>query len=109
MDKDRGSHEPVISRREFAIVQRLLGMDTRTSPNEGEVYVLSGLAVCADCGAPMIKRNVPAGRKVYSYYICSKNAATKECGTHRIPKEKLENLVFEVLQTQVPGTAGHAV
>ena len=99
--KIEDSHEPVISRRELAIVQRLLGMDTRTSPNEGEVYVLSGLAVCADCGAPMIKRNVPAGRKVYSYYICSKNAATKECGTHRIPKEKLENLVFEVLQTHI--------
>jgi len=29
------------------------------------------------------------------------NAATKECGTHRIPKEKLENLVFEVLQTHI--------
>lgn len=99
--KIEDSHEPVISRREFAIVQRLLGMDTRTSPNEDEVYVLSGLAVCADCGAPMIKRNVPAGGKVYSYYICSKNAATKECGTHRIPKEKLENLVFEVLQTHI--------
>jgi len=95
------SHEPVISKREFSIVQRLLGMDTRTSPNEDEVYVLSGLAVCADCGAPMIKRNVPAGGKVYSYYICSKNAATKECGTHRIPKEKLESLVFEVLQTHI--------
>ena len=95
------SHEPVISRREFAIVQRLLGMDTRTSPNEDEVYVLSGLAVCADCGAPMIKRNVPAGGKVYSYYICSKNAATKECGTHRIPKDKLESLVFDVLQTHI--------
>lgn len=95
------SHEPVISKREFDIVQRLLGMDTRTSPNEDGVYVLSGLAVCADCGAPMIKRNVPAGGKVYSYYICSNNAATKECGTHRIPKEKLENLVFEVLQTHI--------
>lgn len=95
------SHEPVIGKREFSIVQRLLGMDTRTSPNEEEVYVLSGLAVCADCGAPMIKRNVPAGGKIYSYYICSKNAATKECGTHRIPKEKLENLVFEVLQTHI--------
>lgn len=95
------SHEPVISRREFAIVQRLLGMDTRTSPNEDEVYVLSGLAVCADCGAPMIKRNVPAGGKVYSYYICSKNAATKKCGTHRIPKDKLEKLVFEVLQIHI--------
>lgn len=95
------SHEAVISKREFSIVQRLLGMDTRTSPNEEEVYVLSGLVVCADCGAPMIKRNVPAGGKVYSYYICSKNAATKECGTHRIPKEKLESLVFEVLQTHI--------
>ncbi len=95
------SHEPIISKREFAIVQRLLGMDTRTSPNEEEVYVLSGLAVCADCGAPMIKRNVPAGGKVYSYYICSKNAATKECGTHRIPKEKLESIVFEVLKTHI--------
>ncbi len=95
------SHEPVISKREFSIVQRLLGMDTRTSPNEDEVYVLAGLAVCADCGAPMVKRNVPAGRKVYSYYICSKNAATKECGAHRIPKEKLEGLVFEVLKTHI--------
>ncbi|GFI15754.1 hypothetical protein IMSAGC009_00914 [Lachnospiraceae bacterium] len=95
------NHEPVVSKREFTIVQRLLGMDTRTSPNEDEVYVLSGLAVCADCGAPMIKRNVPAGGKVYSYYICSKNAATKECGTHRIPKEKLESLVFEVLRTHI--------
>ncbi len=95
------SHEPVISKREFAIVQRLLGLDTRTSPKEEEVYVLSGLAVCADCGAPMIKRNVPAGGKVYSYYICSKNAATKECGTHRIPKDKLESLVLGVLQTHI--------
>lgn len=96
-----GNHEPVISKREFAIVQRLLGMDTRTSPNEDEVYVLSGLAVCADCGAPMIKRNVPAGGKVYSYYICSKNAATKQCGTHRIPKDRLERLVFDVLKTHI--------
>lgn len=95
------SHEAVISRREFAIVQRLLGMDTRTSPNESEVYVLSGLAVCADCGAPMIRRNVPAGGKTYSYYICSRNAATKECVAHRIPKGRLEELVLGVLQTHI--------
>ena len=57
--------------------------------------------MCAGCGAPMVKRNVPAGGKVYSYYICSKNAATKECGAHRIPKDKLEGLVFEVLKTHI--------
>lgn len=95
------NHEPVIGKREFAIVQKLLGLDTRTSPNEEEVYALSGLVVCADCGAPMIKRNVPAGGKIYSYYICSKNAATKECSAHRIPVEKLEEMVLEVLKDHI--------
>lgn len=32
------------------LVQRLLGIDTRTSPNEEKVYPLSGLVVCGDCG-----------------------------------------------------------
>ena len=34
-----------------------------------KVYPLSGLAVCGDCGALMIKRDVPVGGKVYSYYF----------------------------------------
>lgn len=76
-------------------------MDTRTSPYETEVFPLSGLVVCGDCGAAMIKRDVPAGGKVYSYYSCSRNNATKECSTHRIPMEKLEKLVLEVLQVHI--------
>ena len=96
------SHEPVVSRRDFDIVQKLLRMDTRTSPEEDGVYVLAGLAVCGDCGAPMVKRNVPAAGRVYSYYICSRNAAAKkECGPHRIPKDRLENLVLGVLQAHI--------
>lgn len=95
------SHTPIIGEREFALVQKLLGMDTRTSPYETEVFPLSGLVVCGDCGAAMIKRDVPAGGKIYSYYICSRNNATKECGTHRIPMEKLEKLVLGVLQVHI--------
>lgn len=95
------SHEPVIGQREFSLVQRLLGMDTRTSPHETEVYVLSGLAVCGDCGASMVKRDVPAGGKVYSYYICSRNNATKACSTHRIPRDKLESCVLQVAQAHI--------
>jgi hypothetical protein len=95
------NHEAIVTDREFDIVQRLLGLDTRTSPNEDKVYSLSGLAVCGDCGALMIKRDVPAGGKVYSYYICSRNAATKECGTHRIPMEKLEETVLELLKIHI--------
>ena len=39
------NHEPLVSDRDFEIVQRLLGMDTRTSPDQKQVYLLSGIAV----------------------------------------------------------------
>lgn len=74
------NHEAIVSEREFALVQRLLGIDTRTSPNEEKVYPLSGLVVCGDCGAMMIKRDVPAGGKVYAeqYETFSKQDAETE-------------------------------
>jgi len=31
------NHEPLVSDRDFEIVQRLLGMDTRTSPDQKQV------------------------------------------------------------------------
>lgn len=46
----------MVSDRDFAIVQKLLGMDTRTAPDKNEVYLLSGIAVCADCGSPMARK-----------------------------------------------------
>lgn len=83
------------------LVQRLLGIDTRTSPNEEKVYPLSGLVGCGDCGAMMIKRDVPAGGKVYAYYICSRHAATKACAAHRIPMGKLEETVLELVKIHI--------
>lgn len=31
------NHEPLVSDRDFEIIQRLLGMDTRTSPDQKQV------------------------------------------------------------------------
>ncbi len=95
------NHEPIIGDREFALVQRLLGLDTRISPNQKMVYPLAGLIVCADCGAPMVRKNAYAGGKKYSYYVCSRNKETKECSGHRIPVEQLEDSVLQVLKNQV--------
>ena len=95
------NHEAIVGKREFKLVQKLLRMDSRTSPNEDGVYPLSGLVVCGDCGAPMIKRDVPAGGKIYSYYVCSRHDVRKDCSPHRIPKAKLESDVLAVLQTHI--------
>ena len=95
----RDNHEPIIGKREFDLVQRLLGMDTRTSPNEDVVFPLSGLIICADCGMPMIRRIIPAAGREYHYYLCNTNKLTKKCSSHRIRQEKLEAVVLSVIQT----------
>lgn len=95
------NHEAIISDRDFSIVQRLLGMDTRISPKQSEVYPLAGLIVCADCGAAMVRKNACAGGKKYQYYVCSRNKETKECSNHRIAVDRLEETVLQLLRVQI--------
>ena len=95
------NHEPVVSDRDFEVVQRLLAMDTRIAPGNGEVYPLSGLVVCGGCGMPMIRKTTKAGNKAYAYYICATNKAKKGCSPHSISTEKLENAVLELLRKHI--------
>lgn len=97
----RKNHEPVVSDRDFVIVQKLLGMDTRTAPDKNEVYLLSGIAVCADCGAPMARKVSTVKGKKYGYYICSNHKLTKQCSSHRIPVQALEDAVFVLLKQHI--------
>ncbi len=84
------NHEPLVSERDFEIVQRLLGMDTRTSPDQKQVYLLSGIAVCADCGAPMTRKglNSVVERNMPIFMFHKKK--TKRCSSHRNPEKDLE-------------------
>lgn len=41
----KNTHEAIISQRDFDIVQKLAGIDTRISTGEGEVYLFSGLVI----------------------------------------------------------------
>ena len=106
--KDKGdwvrvekNHEPVVSERDFAVVQKLLGMDTRTAPDKEGVYLLSGIAVCGDCGAPMVRKVSSVNGKRYCYYICSGHKAGGSCGSHRIPVQALEDAVFVLLKRHI--------
>ena len=106
--KDKGdwvrvekNHEPVVSERDFAVVQKLLGMDTRTAPDKEGVYLLSGIAVCGDCGAPMVRKVSSVNGKRYCYYICSGHKAGGNCSPHRIPVQALEDAVFVLLKRQI--------
>lgn len=93
-------HEAIISRDDFDLVQDLLLRDTRVSPGQAELFPLSGLVYCADCGEPMVRKTVPAGDKRYVYYVCSGNKKDRtKCGMHSISEKKLTDGVLEIVKT----------
>lgn len=93
-------HEPIISKNDFDLVQDLLLRDTRVSPGQTELFPLSGLVFCADCGEPMIRKTVPSGEKRYVYYVCSGNKKDRtKCGMHCISEKRLEAGVMDVVRT----------
>ena len=95
------NHEPVVTDRDFEVVQRLLAMDTRTSPCMEEVYPLSGVVTCGDCGVPMVRKTSKVGGKTYAYYLCATHKETKQCSSHRISTEKLEEVVLDLLRCHI--------
>ena len=95
------AHEPIIHPRFFLLVQRLLELDTRTSPKEEFVFPLAGLLYCGDCGGPIIRKTQKASGKCFYYYICGHHKNTGECSNHRISKTQIEEAVLKLLQEHI--------
>ncbi|MEY8392710.1 recombinase family protein [Lachnospiraceae bacterium 45-W7] len=100
--KVENTHEPVISRKDFELVQELLKQDTRISPDREALFPLAGLFYCGDCMESMVRKTVPAGGKKYVYYVCSGNKKDKtSCSPHRITEADLTDSVLYLLQTHI--------
>ena len=93
-----GTHEAIIDRSDFELVQRLMLTDTRCAPGESTVYPLAGLLCCGDCLSTMARRTSrgegKSGKK-YIYYTCIANRDNKDvCSSHSISEGKLEAAVL---------------
>lgn len=64
------THEAIIRKADFDLVQHIMGLDTRTAPDGEKVYLFSGLLVCGCCGARMTRKTNTIGGKKYIYYHC---------------------------------------
>ena len=95
------THEAIIPKAIFEIVQRLSSLDTRTAPASDSVYILSGFLRCGDCGQNMIRRTVTKKGKQYHYYYCSTYKRGDGCRSHNISEAKLLANVLAVVKNQV--------
>ena len=97
-----GCHEAIIQRDDFDLVQKVLKLDTRTSPGEQAVEFFSGMAFCGECGSAMIRKTVPSGKKKYVYYVCAahKNDRTV-CQSHNMRDAALNEIVLVSLKKHI--------
>ena len=64
------AHEAIIDKADFDLVQRLKGLDTRTSPQSDKVYLFSGVLICGCCGGRMTRKINRSNGREYIYYYC---------------------------------------
>lgn len=102
----KGVHEAVIDQHDFEIVQKVLAMDTRTSPGNAAVELFSGMVYCGECGAAMVRKTVPSGKKKYVYYVCAAHKNEKMCYAHSLRDSILEEIILESVKRQVQNVLG---
>ena len=99
------SHDPIIPRQRFELVQMIASLDTRTAPESKEVYLFSGILICGCCGGRMTRKtNTVKGRK-YIYYYCPTG---KKNGCDRavmLKEDDLKRCVLDSLRAHIRSVA----
>lgn len=99
--KVKETHEAIISKEDFEIVQELLQIDTRAGNGEKKAHMYAGILFCGDCMEPMIRRiNRYQGKENISF-ICSTRNNSGNCTRHSISEEDLNRLVLTGLRQQI--------
>jgi DNA invertase Pin-like site-specific DNA recombinase len=92
-----GTHEALVDRRTFELVAaRLEEARRHTSPRQADPFFLSGLVVCAQCGARMHGITQRKGGRVYRHYVCSayQDRGKDACAHNRLPEAGLVGCVL---------------
>ena len=95
------THEAVISPDDFYIVQNLLGVDGRVSPEKREASLFMGLLFCGDCKEPMYRRVNRYKETKTIYYICSTKNRGEGCSRHSIEESALKGVVWVAIRQYV--------
>jgi site-specific DNA recombinase len=99
--------EPVVDRALWEAVQPSIRPSRERSASNGpdhprrasSPFLLSGLAVCRKCGAPLSGLNSRQRNKaVYRRYECTRSRRRRDCDFTPIPARFLEQLVIDDLQ-----------
>lgn len=96
------SHEAIISKEEFGLVQEIFENDTRVAPGEQTLYLLSGFVKCGYCNGNMIRKTIPIKGKKYVYLVCAGNKNKMGCANNKcVAPEKIETVLLKIINLQI--------
>ena len=97
-----GTHEAIISVRDFELVQELLRDDTHCRAGDVTVPVYAGRIYCGDCGAAAVRKTVSYAGRRYVYYVCNANKHDKTvCSRHSIREDVLGQVIYQTVRHQI--------
>jgi len=101
------THEPIIDREKWEIVQNLREETKRRNCSTGEKDKFAGLVVCADCGKKMYNCRAKSLTSMQESYVCgSYRRKTKDCTAHFIRTVVLEELVLSSVKEVLKAANG---
>lgn len=96
------SHEAIISREEFDLIHSSFEVDTRVSPDEQKLFLLSGFVKCGYCNGNMTRKTIPMNGKKYVYLVCVENKNKMGCKNSKsISLEKLEMVILQIINLHI--------
>ncbi len=95
------THEPIIDKHTFKLVQELQGQRTK-SVHAAANGIFSGKLFCADCKKSMERQYARRGDRGFIGYICKtyKKQGRRFCESHSILNEELEQAVLSSLKEE---------
>lgn len=95
------THEAIIDKADFDLVQRLKRLDTRTAPQSDKVYIFSGVLICGCCGGRMTRKTNRYKDKEYFYYFCPAGKKGGCSSTSMIKESDLTECVRTSLKAHI--------
>lgn len=100
----KGTHEPIISQKDFILVQALLKANKNKSEH-AHIYLLKGLLCCHECGKSIGVQHYKDRNKEYTVcnYYRKYGQKKKLCSAHRFDYKKIERTVLKSVKECLKG------
>ncbi|MBR1443933.1 MAG: recombinase zinc beta ribbon domain-containing protein, partial [Firmicutes bacterium] len=99
------AHEAIISKQDFDLVQKLMQVDTRISPEKDKLHLFSGMLICGCCGNRMTRKTVTYKGNKYFYYYCPTGKKNGCKGANMVKEDDLIECVTESIKSHITNVA----